>query len=206
MFGKAVPFRNCLSDDPCGYAGAPFNYPTERHKYSEHPRVKPIEAPLKGYFVLPLTIVIIAVVTSCTPNRRIIESARTPEPPPVNSTRAVSGLEADLQAMRNADFTFILLFRRRDGAVMDAEDKAVINANTPPEVNRRTLSDHGKAVIIGSNFPFLPGSIETLTSRFVMEDHSKPDAGPLEEDRTGNSNTNANKGRKANVNANKPPR
>lgn len=107
--------------------------------------------------------------------------------------------------MRNADFTFILIFRRRDGAVMDAEDKAVINANTPPEVNRRTLSDGSKAVIIGTNFPFLPGTIENLTSRFVMEDHSKPDAGPIEEDRTANSNTNSNKGRRTNGTANASP-
>lgn len=138
----------------------------------------------------------------CTPNRRILESAKTPEPPAVSSTPAVSAFETDLRAMQNADFTFILVFRRRDGAVLDAEDKAVINANTPPEVNRRTLSDGGKAVIIGSNFPFLPGTIENLTSRFVMEDHSKPEAGPIEEDRTGNSNTstNANKARSPNAN------
>lgn len=90
--------------------------------------------------------------------------------------------------MRNADFTFVLVFRRRDGSALDAEDKAFINANTPPDVNRRRLSDDGKAVIIGSNFPFLPGSIEQLTGRFVMEDHSKPEAGPLEEDRSANVN------------------
>ena len=63
-------------------------------------------------------------------------------------------------------------------------------------MNRRRLSDDGKAVIIGSNFPFVPGTIESLTSRFIMEDHSKPDAGPLEEDPSGNSNTAAN-GRKS---------
>ncbi len=94
--------------------------------------------------------------------------------------------------MRNADFKFILVFRRRDGAAMDAEDKSVINANTPPDANRRRLSDDEKAVIIGSNFPFLPGSIDNLTSRFVMEDHSRSDAGPLEVDRTANANAAAN--------------
>lgn len=81
---------------------------------------------------------------------------------------------------------------------MDAEDKRFINENTPPDVNRRKLSDGDKAVIIGSNFPFVPGTIENLTNRFVMEDHSKPDAGPLEVDRTGNSNSaeNVNSGRR----------
>lgn len=147
------------------------------------------------YFAL-LTVVI-AVSFACTPNQRIMESAKTPEPPAAVSTPAAAALESDLEAMRNADFTFILVFRRRDGAAMDAEDKAFINANTPPEVNRRTLSDGGKAVIIGSNFPFLSGTIENLTGRFLMEDHSKPEAGPLEEDRPGNSNTSNAKVKKA---------
>jgi hypothetical protein len=124
-----------------------------------------------------------------------MESARTPEPPPVSSTPAVSSVETELQAMRNADFTFVLVFRRRDGEVLDAEDKSFVNANTPPDVNRRTLSDGGRAVIIGSNFPFLPGMIEKLTGRFLMEDHSKPDAGPLEVDRMVNSSVSANANR-----------
>jgi hypothetical protein len=213
MCGTAMPFRQALIF--CRGIAAPIIKKTasERHSLSAHRRAQPFLlirklAPARAVFAVALI-----AFSSCTPNRRIIESARTPEPPPVSSTPAVSGLEADLQAMRNADFTFILLFRRKDGAVMDAEDKAVINFNTPPEVNRRTLSDGGKAVIIGSNFPFLPGTIENLTGRFVMEDHSKPDAGPLEEDRSGNGVhgdvplPNANTGRKANMgrktNANK---
>lgn len=131
--------------------------------------------------------------SGCTPNKRIVESAGTPEPIREVSTPQVSGFEADLQAMRNADFKFILVFRRKDGQPMDAEDKVVINVNTPPDVNRRRLSDDGKVVLIGSNFPFLPGSIANLTSRFVMEDYSKPDAGPIEVDRLANANSNSNR-------------
>jgi hypothetical protein len=135
----------------------------------------------------------IAISSACTPNQRIVESSRTPEPvPEVSITPQVSAFDADLQSMRNADFKFILVFRRRDGGAMTSEDKAFINANTPPDVNRRRLSDDDKAVIIGSNFPFLPGTIANLTDRFVMEDHSKPEAGPIEVDRFPNTNTNAN--------------
>lgn len=126
--------------------------------------------------------------TACTPNQRIINSAaETPVPVPSSST-VPAGFAVDLEAMRTADFKFILVFRRKDGSPFDAEDKAWINANTPPDVNRRKLSDDGKAVIIGSNFPFMPGTIGNLTSRFVMEDHSKPEAGPLEMDGSGNTN------------------
>ena len=126
-------------------------------------------------------IVIAAAMAACTPNQRIINSAAG-TPAPVASSTVPIGFEVDLEAMRTADFKFILVFRRKDGAVLDADDKAWINANTPPDVNRRKLSDNGKAVIIGSNFPFMPGTIGNLTIRFVMEDHSKPEAGPLEID------------------------
>ncbi|MGD9562669.1 MAG: hypothetical protein AB7F88_11830 [Pyrinomonadaceae bacterium] len=132
---------------------------------------------------------IAAALSACTPNRRIIESARTPQPPPTSSIPAESAFDSDLEAMRNADFTFILVFRRKDGEKLTAEDKSFVSSNTP-DANRRRLSDDDKAVIIGSNFPFVPGTIEKLTSRLVMEDHSKPDAGPIEADR--NANVSAN--------------
>lgn len=73
---------------------------------------------------------------------------------------------------------------------MSAEDKAFVNTNTPPDVNRKRLSDEGRAIIIGSNFPFLPGTITKLTERFAIENYSKPDAGPVEVDRTANANSN----------------
>lgn len=126
---------------------------------------------------------------SCTPNQRIIESGKTPVPPPAEATPKASTIENDLAAMRNADFKFILVFRRKDNAVMDSEDKSFVNLNTPPDANRKKLSDDGKAIIVGSNFPFFPGTIVSLTDRFVMEDYSKPDSGPIEVDRYGNSNT-----------------
>ena len=141
-------------------------------------------------FLIILAAAAAVLLPSCTPNKRIMESVPpTPAAPVAPSSPAPPSIETDLQSMRNADFKFILVFRRRDGGEMDAEDKAFINANTPPDVNRRRLSEDGKAIIIGTNFPFLPGMIGNLTSRFVMEDHSKPDAGPLEIDRSANANT-----------------
>ncbi len=92
---------------------------------------------------------------------------------------AVNSFEGDLQAMRNADFKFILVFRRKDGAVLTADDKSFANANTPYDANRRRLADDGKAIIIGSNFQFLPDMLEKMTGRFTMENYSKPDSGPV---------------------------
>lgn len=120
----------------------------------------------------------IAATLSCSPNQRIVNSSAD-TPVPVNAEPVVITFEGDLQAMRTADFKFILVFRRKDSTVMTAEDKSFANANTPYDVNRRRLADDGKAIIIGTNFQFLPGVLEKLTERFTMENYSKPDSGPI---------------------------
>lgn len=146
-------------------------------------------------------IVLIAIIgcclivsLSCGPNQKILNSAAnsaTPQDVSVNSptsTTKADTLEQDIQAMKNADFNFIHVFRRKDGAVMDEDDKKFINAVTPAETNRRRLSDGGRAVIMGSNYRFAPETMKTLTDRFTMEDHSKPES----EIQAANTNANSN--------------
>ena len=121
----------------------------------------------------------IATAASCGPNQRIIESSQenngASPVADVNATPTARTFDHDLTAMRNADFYFIYVFRRRDGAVLDADDKAFIGNTTPSEMNRKTLSDSGKAVIVGSNFR-MPADVLTLfKSRFAFEDHSTPE-------------------------------
>ncbi len=118
------------------------------------------------------------VMMGCTPNQRIANSSAE-TPVPANVVPVAGSFESDLQAMRNADFKFILVFRRKDGAILTAEDKALANSSTSFNANRRRISDEGKAIIIGSNFPFLPGTLEKMTEKFAMEDYSKPDSGPM---------------------------
>lgn len=115
---------------------------------------------------------------ACTPNQGIINSAAE-TPVPVNSAPALSSFDGDIEAMRNADFKFILVFRRKDGAVLTAEDKSFANANTPYDANRRRLADEGRAIMIGTNFQFLPEMLVNMTGRFTMENYSKPDSGPV---------------------------
>ena len=130
-----------------------------------------------------------AVLTSaCGPNQRILESANAntadessangPATVGSSNTPAVDNFEKDLNAMRTADFKFIVVFRRKDGQALDAADKALI-AGKGSQANRRRLSDEGRAVIIGSNFPFVKGEFESLTERFKMDNFSKPDSGPM---------------------------
>lgn len=134
----------------------------------------------RAIFLLSLA----ALGSSCGPNQRILESANanqeTSEPVAVDSKAApsASSFEQDLDAMRTADFKFIVAFRRRDGRPMDANDKEILG-KTISQANRRRLSDDGRAVIIGSNFPFVTGAFDPLTERFKMEDYSKPDSGSM---------------------------
>ena len=140
-------------------------------------------------FTLLLMILCWIAVSACSPNERIMNSAAVNTGEAQNDSRSYnssansgpvpSDFKQDLESMRTADFKFIVVFRRKDGRKMDPDDKEAIGRVTGQQVNRRKLSDEGKAVIIGSNFPFLPGMLEQLTERFKMEDHSKPDSGPL---------------------------
>ncbi len=133
-------------------------------------------------------IVLLGFVTlglSCAPNQRILESANENQASSneavalnSNSAPAVSSFEQDLNAMRTADFKFIVVFRRKDGRPLDAADKELVS-KAGSQANRRRLSDEGKAVIIGSNFPFTPGEFDGLKARFKMDDYSKPDSGPM---------------------------
>lgn len=123
-------------------------------------------------------------VIACGPNKKILESAN--EKTEMNTTAAnvepaKSSFEQDVQAMRNADFKFILVLRRKDGAALTPEDKAFANAMTAA-ANRRRLSDEGKAIIIGSNTQFIKGMLARMSERFTTENYSGPDSGPIESD------------------------
>ena len=125
-----------------------------------------------------LGIVVLLLGSSCGPNQRILNSASEntslrSEPSDSNTTPAVTTVEQDIDAMRTADFNFIYVFRRRDGAVLDADDKSYFSRTSPAEMNRRRLSDGGKALIIGSNFRMPSKNLEELKARFAFEDHSK---------------------------------
>jgi len=129
-----------------------------------------------------ISIVLFGCVVSCGPNQRILQSANenSSEPAAASSNTAPvkSSFEQDLNAMRTADFKFIIVFRRKDGRPLDAVDKELISRGAS-QANRRLLSDEGQAVIIGSNFPFITGAFDAVTERLTIENFSKPDSGPM---------------------------
>lgn len=122
----------------------------------------------------------ILLSAACTPNQRIIDSAndRPPDPDSVqrSATATPTSVEYDIAAMKTADFSFIYIFRRKDGGQLDADDRAYMSATIPPEMNRRKIGDGGNALIIGSNFRIPPEVLNVLKKRFAFEDHSKPES------------------------------
>ena len=137
---------------------------------------------MTGYSILIL-IFMTAAAVGCGPNKRIMESApdNRVAASESNATNAatVSSFEQDIEAMRTADFKFIVAFRRPDGQPLDSSDKEFISRNTGMQANRRRLSDEGKVVIIGSNFPFEAKPMKQLMERFKTDNYSKPDSGPM---------------------------
>ncbi len=116
------------------------------------------------------------VTLGCGPNPRIMNSANEQSESKQLATPIPPSFDGDIEAMRTADFDFIYVFRRKDGGMMDGDDRVFVNENTPLETNRRKISDEGKAIILGSNFKFPPELMQKLTDRFAFTDFSKSDS------------------------------
>lgn len=124
-------------------------------------------------------IILIQLASSCAPNQRIVNSStgQLSNTQANSSSRAPvrNSFERDLESMRTADFIFIYIMRRKDGAPLDVDDKSFASLVIPGEMNRRSVSDEGKAIIIGSNFKMPDESYKVLAERFAVEDLSRPD-------------------------------
>jgi hypothetical protein len=83
-----------------------------------------------------------------------------------------SVFERDLQYVRNSQFTYVWVFSRKDGHVLDKVDAAYLRTNAPQVVDWVT-TDEGKKVIGGTNFDMEQGNLNLLKKRFVVEDYSK---------------------------------
>ncbi len=141
---------------------------------------KPLFPPFFRSAAAILVFFSICLSLACGPNEGILRSGREPQPPSASSP-AISPVEKDVDDMRTASFVFIYVLRRRDGGPIDAQDRAVIRAQTP-DTNRRVASDDGKAFTIGSNLQIAADKMAILMARFVVEDHSPvPEASPSPE-------------------------
>lgn len=97
--------------------------------------------------------------------------SRKETPTSIPATAVPDTFERDLAAMREVDFTWIYVFRRKDGRELDADDKSFIRTNAE-DTNRRVLSDGGKAVIVGTNYNIGEPNLKALKDRFEFTDLS----------------------------------
>lgn len=131
------------------------------------------------YFGIAI-VLITTLSAACGPNQRIINSSAEQTQKPISNeartNQAANSFGSDLASMQTADFAFIYVLRRKDGGPLDADDKRFASQAIPTEMNRRTVSDSGKAIIIGSNFRMPDENIKVLSERFAFEDLSRPGA------------------------------
>lgn len=123
-----------------------------------------------------LALVTVALFTSCQPNQKVLKSSSTPVPEaslePVKST-----LATEIADMETAGLEQIFIIRRKDGSVFDKEDKEFLKNNIPNEINRRVLSDGGKAFVLGTNFIIPAELMAKWRERFDVQMRPPGDSG-----------------------------
>ncbi len=140
------------------------------------------------WYLVPRTAILVFLALAavgCGPNEGVLKSGQ-PDTNAASSTPKLSPIEQNISDMRTADFTLILVLRRKDGGKMDAADRKAIRDATYG-ANRRVGSDDETAFIIGSNQKLTPENMKILVDRFAVEDLSPPPATPKPD------NSNANK-------------
>lgn len=113
-----------------------------------------------------------AFFTGC---RRGTSSATADETPDTSAYKPVptpaSDFEQKLKFARDAHFTHIWLFTRKDGTVFTKEDTEILHTNAPNVVDWLKVGDM-KQFIAGSNFPIDPPQMAVLQKRYKIEDYS----------------------------------
>ena len=106
------------------------------------------------------------VLTACNPSG---QNSSTSPPPPPSSPK--TGFEADLDWVKKGQYTYVWVFSRKDGKLIDKDDAAYLRENAPQVVDWVT-TDEGKKVIAGTNFNLVDGNLGLLQQRFNAEDYS----------------------------------
>lgn len=151
-----------------------------------------------GFYLLGCLLAVSACQTAVTPVGNL-------QPTPT-ATPEIKEPQDDftekLEYVQKGAFAFIYVFRRKDGAALDSEDRKYLRANSPIETNQWVLTDDTRAAIAGSNYQFPPEYLDALKKRFNVEDLSNPTAAPPEANSNANREANSNAKNKTNTDAN----
>ena len=122
----------------------------------------------RGSLILILVLLLAGCSGSAPRNADNSVAAPTPAGP---APSPLKGFEADLQYIKNGQYTYIWVFSRKDGKPLEPADSIFLRTNAPQVVDWVT-TDEGKKVIGGTNFNLEEGNLEALKKRFVAEDYS----------------------------------
>jgi hypothetical protein len=141
-------------------------------------------------FCLLAVLLVSACQTAVTP----VGKLQTPTPTPTPEVKEAKDEFAEkLEYVRKGAFTFVYVFRRKDGAALDSEDTKHLRANAPL-TNYWVVTDDRKTAIGGSNYQVSPENLDALKKRFNVEDLSAaPEAKP-EANSNADNKVNANAG------------
>ena len=125
-----------------------------------------------------LSVVIILAITaglSISGCRRGASPTTADETPDTSTYKRVptpaSEFEQKLKFVRDAHFTHVWVFARKDGGVFTKEDTEILHTNAPNVVDWLKVGDM-KQFIAGSNFPIDPPQMTLLEKRYKIEDYS----------------------------------
>ena len=122
----------------------------------------------KGPLILILVMLLAGCAGSAPSNANSSEAGATPAG---SAPSPLKGFDADLQYIKNGQYTYIWVFSRKDGKPFEPADSIFLRANAPQVVDWVT-TDEGKKVIAGTNFNLEEGNLELLKKRYVTEDYS----------------------------------
>src|SRR5690349_8414500 len=116
-------------------------------------------------FALYSPLMVSMLTIGCGPNEAILKSNsnESSTTPAVASTAKPSydSVEGEVENMRTADFDIILVLRRKDGGVLQEDDRTAVRTLIT-NANRRSLVDGDKAVVIGANSKISPELMKKL--------------------------------------------
>lgn len=127
--------------------------------------------PAKFFPITLLLTIIILGVSSCGGGNQPTSTSQTGNSAPAPAPSPLTGFEKDLDYVRKGQYTYVWVFSRKDGKLIDKDDAAYLRTNAPQVVDWVT-TDGGKKVIAGTNFDLALGNLELLKKRFVVEDYT----------------------------------
>lgn len=163
---------------------------------SEHGFIFGFKAKVCGFCLLLGCLFLSAACQSAVTPVGKLQQTPTPTPTP-EVKEAKDDLSEKLEYVRKGAFGFIYVFRRGDGAALDAEDRKYLRANSPVETNQWVLTEDARAAIAGSNYQFPPEMLDALKKRFDVEDLSETTTA----EEAAKPGANSGAGNKANSNA-----